>query len=353
MGDYYSAPNRGQMQDNESWAKYFGSYMQNPGKALRTSSSIAGTTPYVATSSTISDILQGTFNFRNPSEAMSTTNVALTRRLQQLDTPGLMQVSILGKDSTTVSNTAGSDGAGESPGVTNVTEPVFEGINTPEDVMYAGNLLINHPNFWSDTESLSDDGKFTTDGSGGYAKGLVNQLTNGFALPASVADRIAIKTKTKGFVAPNLINLLWFIVENGFIIGRNIGMVGVKNTDKGSISNHSFGCAIDVGRIGRAKESVTYEVSDTRSHSIIRELYQVLDTLPSSRFPGEIGGPFDPGNGAKGDGYYTDAAHSNHLHLGFYPENAGSLLSVLLSPSRKQELSTLTSGTSDVRSISS
>jgi hypothetical protein len=131
---------------------------------------------------------------------------------------------------------------------------------------------------------------------------------------------------------------MYYIVENGFILGRTTGFAGFKTT-KGSdkISQHSYGGAGDIHRVGRASENVTYEVSDPKSHPIIREIYLLLDQLPDSRKPTEVGGPFEPVPGSKEDIYYTNSSHKDHLHIGFSPGKEGSLYSALLPENRRSE----------------
>lgn len=330
MGDNYQTPTPGDMYDNAQWGKFYGNAMKNVGGALRTSAGASGGAQYVATSTSISDILQGTFNFRNPSEIASTLNIGLTRQLQQLDTPGLLGLSLLGGDRTKDGRlSVGADGnpnsgggGGNAPSDLDPTQPET-GATSAAAMKYAGQLLVDHPNFWTDTEDVDSSGK--------YAKSLREQLLNGFNFSAEDASNVAVKEGNKGFIAPNLLNLMYYIVDNGFILGRTSGMAGGKNSKSGKRSNHSHGGAIDIHRIGRASENVTYEITDTQhSDSIVRELYALIDLLPPSRFPSEIGGPFDPGNGKKGDAYYTDGDHKNHLHLGYSPGKSGSLYSQLL-----------------------
>jgi hypothetical protein len=344
MGDSYAVPNPGDMYDNVGWGKFFARSMTNPQGALRTTAAISGPPQYVATSTSISDILQGTLNYRNPLAIANTVNVGLTKRLKELDTPGLTQYSLLGTGASNIGK-AGSDG--DSTAIDGIngpdsSEPTLAGFNTPEDMMYAGSYLANHPNFWIDTENMSKDGVITTDGSGNFAKNFKGQLLNGFTPDSSVVNKLVVydKASNKAFIFPSLINVMYYIVDNGFILGRTTGFAGFKTVDgtpNGKVSQHAYGGAGDIHRVGRAKEGVTYEVSDPKSHPIIREIYLLLDQLPESRQPSEVGGPFEPVPGSKEDIYYTNSAHKDHLHIGFSPGKEGSLYSGLLPPERRIE----------------
>lgn len=334
MGDSYAIPSPGDMYDNVGWGKFFGRSMTNPQGALRTTSAIAGPPQYVATSTSISDILQGTLNFRDTRSIANTINIGLTRRLQELDTPGLTQYSLLGTGASKI-GTAGADGdatIGTGASGPDSSEATLSGFNTPEDMMYAGKYLADHPNFWTDTENVNN-------GSVDFAKTFRNQLLTGFVPDKLVIDKLVLydKANNRAFLFPSLINVMYYIVDNGFILGRTTGFAGYKESRPGKPSQHSYGGAGDIHRVGRAKEGVTYEVSDPKSHPIIREIYLLIDQLPESRRPSEVGGPFEPVPGSREDIYYTNAAHKDHLHIGFSPGKEGSLYSGLLPPDRRTD----------------
>lgn len=327
MGDNYAVPSPGDMLDNQAWGKFYGQTLRNPIAPSRTTAGLSGSPQYVATSTSISDILQGSLNYRNPSEIANTINVALTKRLQELDTPGLTQFSLLGTGASRI-GTAGSDGDSSISGGPlgpDSTEPTLSGFNTGEDMRYAGALLKDHPNFWIDEES------------GTFSRAFVNQLLNGFTPDPKIANQIVTwdEAKKVAYIYPSLLNVMFYIVENGFILGRTTGFAGYKLSTSGKVSQHSYGGAGDIHRVGRAKEGVTYEVSDPKSHPIIREIYLLLDQLPDSRKPTEVGGPFEPVPGSKEDIYYTNAQHKDHLHIGFSPGREGSLYSSLLPQGRR------------------
>lgn len=348
MGDNFSIPNPADMYDNVGWGKFYGNTMRNPIGPSRTSAGISGGIQYVTTSTSLSDILQGTLNFRDPVEIANTVNVALTKQLESLNTPGLTQFSLMGYGAESV---VGSDGeVGVTPyegsSTPDATEPTLANFNTAEDMKYAGKILIDHPNFWIDTENMSNSGALTNDGSGSYAKNFTSQLLNGFTPDNKIVSKILIKDASgKAFIFPNLINLMYYICDNGYILGRTTGFAGYKVSKNGNVSQHSYGGAGDIHRVGRAKEGVTYEVSDPKSHPIIREIYTLIDQLSEGRQPTEVGGPFEPTPGSKEDIYYTNAEHKDHLHIGFSPGKEGSLFSKLLPPERVADYTDATRST--------
>ena len=81
-----------------------------------------------------------------------------------------------------------------------------------------------------------------------------------------------------------------------------------KFTAGGSISNHAMGRGLDIA-------SVDGEIVNPGS-AASRELASELSQLPEEYRPDEIGSPWP----ISGPGYFTDAGHQDHLHLGFKQE---------------------------------
>ena len=81
-----------------------------------------------------------------------------------------------------------------------------------------------------------------------------------------------------------------------------------KFTAGGSVSNHHFGRGMDIGAIDG--ETVG------PGSPLAREVASELSGLNSDYRPNEIGSPF----AIAGPGYFTDAAHQNHIHVGFKQE---------------------------------
>ena len=73
----------------------------------------------------------------------------------------------------------------------------------------------------------------------------------------------------------------------------------------GTVSNHSFGRAVDVSMVGG--EAVT------ASNETARTLALALSRLPEEIRPTEIGTPWAVDDPA----YFTDGDHQDHLHIGF------------------------------------
>ena len=81
-----------------------------------------------------------------------------------------------------------------------------------------------------------------------------------------------------------------------------------KFTAGGSVSNHFYGRGLDIA-------SIDGEIVGPGS-PLAREIASEVSTLDPNIRPNEIGSPF----AISGPGYFTDAAHQNHLHLGFKQE---------------------------------
>ncbi len=81
-----------------------------------------------------------------------------------------------------------------------------------------------------------------------------------------------------------------------------------KFTTGGSVSNHAMGRGLDIA-------SVDGEIVNPGS-AASRELASELSQLPEEYRPDEIGSPWP----ISGPGYFTDAGHQDHLHLGFKQE---------------------------------
>ncbi|HEY6889328.1 MAG TPA: CHAP domain-containing protein, partial [Solirubrobacter sp.] len=77
-----------------------------------------------------------------------------------------------------------------------------------------------------------------------------------------------------------------------------------KFTAGGSVSNHHFGRGMDIGAIDG--ETVG------PGSPLAREVASELSSLNPDYRPNEIGSPF----AIAGPGYFTDAAHQNHIHVG-------------------------------------
>ena len=81
-----------------------------------------------------------------------------------------------------------------------------------------------------------------------------------------------------------------------------------KFTSGGSISNHAYGRGLDIA-------AVDGEIVNPGSGAA-RELASELSTLAEKYRPDEIGSPWP----ISGPGYFTDAGHQDHVHVGFKQE---------------------------------
>ena len=79
-------------------------------------------------------------------------------------------------------------------------------------------------------------------------------------------------------------------------------------TTSGFVSNHTYGRGLDIA-------SIDGEIVGPGS-ALAREVASELSDFPPSIRGDEIGSPF----AISGPGYFTDAAHQNHIHVGFKTE---------------------------------
>ncbi len=333
----FPSANATDMQSKESWAKFFYPGLKNPGgSALRSSSAIGGK-QYAATSTAVSDILQGTLNYRFPSESQNITNIALTRQLANLGSPGLLQYSYLGNglgkgqggllDGSGGDNHDGGSGGGTDPDLT------LPGVGTstiPDHIKNAATVFDAHPNM-----------QISKSGHGGA---LMYQMKNGFTIgndlngnPVSgfPHELVAVRSGSIGFPSPNLINMLYWIMEGGFIIYEDWGLAGVKlasQSSSGNYSQHSWGGALDISRIGREGETTSYLLTDTGGHEVFMEICDRIMAAPQSIWPTEVGGPIEYDDGKDIGISFYDQGHSNHIHLGYAADNAGVLFTNLSGP---------------------
>ena len=84
-------------------------------------------------------------------------------------------------------------------------------------------------------------------------------------------------------------------------------------TVNGTVSNHSFGRAVDIGSVGGEVVSPSNEAA--------HELALALGRLPLPIRPTEIGSPWAIDEPA----YFTDSGHQDHLHVGFDDPSALSV----------------------------
>ena len=81
-----------------------------------------------------------------------------------------------------------------------------------------------------------------------------------------------------------------------------------KFTTGGSVSNHHHGRGVDIAAVDG--------VPVNSSNFDAREIAMELQSLDPNYRPDEIGSPW----AISGPGYFTDARHQDHLHVGFKQE---------------------------------
>ena len=108
-----------------------------------------------------------------------------------------------------------------------------------------------------------------------------------------------------GRVDPRVVSMLTALTKE-HKIGLSVMITGHDQfTSGGSVSNHFVGRGLDVA---------TVDGEIVRPNSIAsRELAEALLDLPESIRPSEVGTPWS----INADGFFTDGAHQDHLHIAF------------------------------------
>jgi cell wall-associated NlpC family hydrolase len=123
-----------------------------------------------------------------------------------------------------------------------------------------------------------------------------------------VLDSVGIADIKAGRIDPRVIGVLTKLSSEHKITVSCMCSDHSKFTAGGSVSNHFFGRGVDIAAIDG--ETVG------PGSAIAREVASELSSLDPNIRPNEIGSPW----AISGPGYFTDAAHQNHLHLGFKEE---------------------------------
>ena len=120
-----------------------------------------------------------------------------------------------------------------------------------------------------------------------------------------VLDADGIKDIKAGRIDPRVVGVLTKLSQEHKITVSCMCSDHPKLTSGGSVSNHHFGRGMDIA-------SIDGEIVGPGS-PLAREVASELSSLDPKIRPNEIGSPF----AISGPGYFTDAAHQNHLHIGF------------------------------------
>ena len=121
-------------------------------------------------------------------------------------------------------------------------------------------------------------------------------------------DSVGIADLKAGKIDPRVIAVLTKLSEDHKLKISCMCSDHSKFTSGGSISNHAYGRGLDIA-------SVDGEIVNPGS-AAARELASELSTLPEKYRPDEIGSPWP----ISGPGYFTDAGHQDHVHVGFKTE---------------------------------
>ncbi len=120
-----------------------------------------------------------------------------------------------------------------------------------------------------------------------------------------VLDDVGIADIKAGRIDPRVVAVLTKLSQEHEIKVSCMCSDHSKMTAGGSISNHFYGRGLDIAAIDG-------EIVNPGS-TIAREVASELSSLDPNYRPNEIGSPWAIG----GPGYFTDAAHQDHLHIGF------------------------------------
>ena len=108
-----------------------------------------------------------------------------------------------------------------------------------------------------------------------------------------------------GKIDPRIVGVLTKLSQEHKITVSSMASDHSKFTSGGSVSNHLVGRGLDIAAID---DQIVGPGSP-----LAREVASELAELDPSIRPSEIGSPF----AISGPGFFTDAAHQNHIHVGF------------------------------------
>jgi cell wall-associated NlpC family hydrolase len=120
-----------------------------------------------------------------------------------------------------------------------------------------------------------------------------------------VLDEVGVADVKAGRIDPRIIAVLTKLSAEHEITVSCMCSDHSKFTSGGSISNHHYGRGLDIAAI----DGVPVNASNFDAREIAMELQE----LDSAIRPNEIGTPW----AISGPGYFTDAGHQDHLHVGF------------------------------------
>ena len=147
-----------------------------------------------------------------------------------------------------------------------------------------------------------DPDQFGQDGTGGPPDAEALALLKNKNV---VLDDVGVADIKAGRIDPRIVGVLTKLSQEHKITVSCMCSDHSKFTSGGSISNHAYGRGLDIAAIDG-------EIVSPGS-ALAREVASELSELDPAIRPDEIGSPF----AINGPGYFTDAAHMNHVHVGF------------------------------------
>jgi len=147
-----------------------------------------------------------------------------------------------------------------------------------------------------------DPAQFGAEGTGGPPSAEAQALLENKNV---VFDNDGVADIKAGRIDPRVVAVLTKLSEDHEISVSCMCSDHSKFTTGGSISNHHYGRGMDIAAIDG--------VPVNGANPIAREIATELSSLDASYRPDEIGTPWN----ISGPGYFTDAGHSDHLHVAF------------------------------------
>ena len=121
-------------------------------------------------------------------------------------------------------------------------------------------------------------------------------------------DSVGVADIKAGRIDPRIVAVLTKLSQEHKIVVSCMCSDHPRMTTSGFVSNHTYGRGLDIA-------SIDGEIVSPGS-ALAREVASELSEFPASIRGDEIGSPF----AISGPGYFTDAAHQNHIHVGFKTE---------------------------------
>lgn len=183
------------------------------------------------------------------------------------------------------------------------------------ELVYAHQIIGRHPNNWLGR------------GESGLARVAAALFSGGTT--SGTNSLVTFRDGDKGLLYPSLINHLYFMLENGFILANFSGAIGRKHIGgdpNKRLSNHTYGGAIDISSIGHVSDGIVVQAGNNGSRASGDKLFNLLATLPKTQWANEYGWHWDVDYGTNGFSTYTDLYH---YHFGFSQSNTGTLMAAL------------------------